>query len=224
MSVDGQRLAWTNTGPKSGKRQAGNVLGGSLLERANGAAVLIKNGTEAYAFGGPGSTLRWLPRGFGKESQEIKPPANLPEFSMGYGLAWDRQSSILGIVTLGDQGYFYRYDTQKHSWLSARPLQNRGILSIAFDSKTRTYVGISQYAKLVIFNELGEVQKEQSLADRLVDLRSTFDRGIPHADGLTLALHEGAVAIINVRKSSVTHIWTHELGSDRAQLTYKAGL
>lgn len=143
---------------------------------------------------------------------------------MGYGLALDKHSGILGIVTLGDQGYFYRYDTKSHSWLSARPLQNRGILSIAFDSKTRTYVGISQYGKLVTFNDLGEVQKEQPLADRLVDFRSTFDRGIPHADGLTLALHEGAVAIINVRKSKVTHIWTHELASDRAQLTYKAGL
>ncbi len=53
------------------------------------------------------------------------------------------------------------------------------------------------------------------------DLDSTYDKNNSRLEGLTLAVRDHTVAVVNVRNASVTHIWTCELGGRKAQLTYK---
>ncbi|RZL37906.1 MAG: DUF4124 domain-containing protein [Rubrivivax sp.] len=222
LSVDGDRLAWTNAGPRDGQRRDGSVRGGSIVEReAPGAAAVNDNGTEAYALQGNGATLAWLPKGFGGPAQKLHPPGNLPRLSWASGIAWDTRNGMLAIVTTGGgDGYFYRYDTRKHTWLDARALKTPNLLSLAFDPVSGKFVAISQDAELVTFNADGAVERVRPLAELLPGLRATFDR-VPHASGLTVAARGGLVAIVNVRKASVTHIWTYDSGTNRAQLTYK---
>ena len=222
LSIDGRRLPWTNSGPKDGKRYTGIVRGGGLGARhGGGPAVSSENGGEAYALEGNGSTLVWLPQGFGGASQKVEVPKSLPELSWGSGMAWDTRKGVLAIVSFGGEGYFYRYDTRKREWLGARSLQNRDLRGLALDASTGSYVAISDAAELVLFNERGEMDEVLPLAKLLPDLNTTFDRGNARPQGLTVAANGGVVAIINVRNASVTHIWTYELGSRKAQLTYK---
>ena len=221
LSIDGRRLAWTNTGPRDGKRYTGIVRGGGLRAAQNGAPAAIADGGEAYALEGNGGTLRWYPQGFGGPSKKVDWPDSLPPLSWGSGLAWDPRQGVLAIVSFGGEGYFYRYDTRQKKWLGARSLQNRDLLGLAYHPGTGGYVAVSDAGELLLFNDRGELDEVQPLAKLLPDLESTYDKGNSRLESLTVAADANAVALVNVRKGSVTHIWTYEPGSRKAQLTYK---
>ncbi len=221
ISTDGRRLPWTNTGPKDGKRFTGIVRGGTLGSTRGGPAAVREDGGEAYYFEGNGSTLVWAPKGFEGPTQKVALPANLPELSWGSGIAWDTRKEVLAIVSFGGEGYFYRYDTRNHQWLGARSLRNRDLYSLTLNAETGGYVAISEKAELVLFNERGELEEVQPLEKLLPDLDSTYDKGNGRLDSLTVAANGNAVAVVNVRNGTVTHIWTYEQGNRKAQLTYK---
>lgn len=70
ISVDGRRLAWTNTGPKDGKRYTGIVRGGTMSSLRSGPAAVREDGSEAYYLEGNGGTLVWAPKGFAGPTQK----------------------------------------------------------------------------------------------------------------------------------------------------------
>jgi hypothetical protein len=222
VSTDGRMLPWTNTGPRDGKRYTGIVRGGTLGSSGPGPAAVRPGGAEAYVLEGNGGTLVWAPKGIGGPTQKVEFPPDLPRLSWGSGLAWDTRREVLAIVSFGGEGYFYRYDTRNHKWLGARSLQNRDLHSLALNASTGGYVALSNKAELVVFNEHGELEEVQPLEKLLTDLDSTYDRGNGRLENLTVAARGDLVAVVNVRKGSVTHIWTYEQDSRKAQLTYKA--
>lgn len=222
VSTDGRRLPWTNTGPKDGKRYTGIVRGGGPFAMRNGGPAAVReDGREAYVLEGNGGTLLWFSQGLSGPSVKVALPPDLPDLSWGSGLAWDTRRNVLAIVSFGGEGHFYRYDTRARKWLGARSLQNRDLHSLALDPGSGRYFSISDRAELVVFNENGELEEVQPLAKVLPDLDSTYDRGNERMQGLAVAAGNGAVAILNIRDASVTHIWTYELGSRKGQLTYK---
>lgn len=222
MSIDGRRLPWTNTGPRDGKHYAGIVHGGGLraMNKYNAMAT-NDSGSEAFALEGNGGTLLWFPQGFGGPSKKLEMPAELPALSWGSGLAWDTRRGVLALVSFGGEGYFYRYDTRNRKWLGARSLQNRDLQGLSYSAANGGYVAISNTAELLVFSDQGEVEEIRPLAKVLPDLDSTYDRHNSRLEGLTAVADGNAVALVNVRNGSVTHIWTYELGSRKAQLTYK---
>lgn len=221
ISVDGRRLPWSNTGPRDGQRFTGVVQGGGLAASTGGAAVVSADGREGFRLEGNGGTLRWFPQGFGGPSQKIEVPKHLPPLSWGCGLAWDTTRGVLALVSFGGEGYFYRYDTRRRQWIDARSLNNRDLLGVAWNPATGGYAAISNEAELLLFNAEAELNEVLPLSKLLPDLNSTFDRGNRRLEGLTVAAQGQVVAIANVRDGTVTHIWTYELGSRKAQLTYK---
>lgn len=221
VSVDGRRLPFSNTGPRDGKRYTGIVRGGTL-SGLSGAAAVREDGREAYYLEGNGGTLVWAPEGLGGRKEKILLPPGLPPLSWGAGLAWDTRKGVLAIVSFGGEGYFYRYDTRRRQWIDARSLQNRDLMSLALDAKTGGYVAVSQAVELVRFNDRGELEDVQPLKDLLSDLGSTYDRGNRRPEGLYAVADGAACAVVNVGNGSVTHIWTYDERTRKAQLTYKA--
>ncbi|HEX5361527.1 MAG TPA: DUF4124 domain-containing protein [Fluviicoccus sp.] len=220
ISTNGQRLPWTNAGPKDGKRHTGIVNGG-MMSRIT-AMAYGKNGREAFMLKGNGGTLLWLPQGPEGPERPLEVPKNLPELSWGCGLAWDSRNGILAMVSFGSEGYFYRYDTNRQLWLDARSLNNKDLLGLTFDSSTNRYVGVTNYSELMIFNNHGETEEILPLKDKLKDLDSTYDRHNSSLRELTVAAARGnQVVLVNVHNGTVTHIWTYDLGKRTAQLTYK---
>jgi hypothetical protein len=221
VSTDGRRLAWTNTGPKDGKRHTGIVRGGTLGPHGGGPAVLREAGREAYYLKGNGGQLFRAPEGTSAASQEIPLAPSLPRLSWGSGMAWDTRKEVLAIVSFGGEGYFYRYDTRNHAWIDAHSLHNRDLYSLALNPASGGYISLSDRTELVLLTEQGELEEVQPLGELLADLGSTYDRGNARATGLQLAAHGKAVAIVNVRDGTVTHIWTYDQTRGKAQLTYK---
>jgi len=219
LSIEGRRLPWTNTGPKDAGRHAGIVRDGSVFGDGGGPAALHENGREAYTLEGNGGDLAWMPKGFGGPTQELRPPASLPPLSWGSAMAWDTRNGVLAIASQGGEGYFYRYDTRRHAWLGAVSLRDHDLLSLAFDTATGNYVGISDALDLLVFSSHGELQAVKPLAGLLP--ASTYNRSNPLSAALTVMARDGMVAIVKVSKATVTHIWTYELASGRAQLTFK---
>lgn len=227
IGLDGQRLAFTNTGPRAGKHHTGIVRGGRPGQREAGAGagagplVVRDDGREAFYLDGNGGTLVWAPDGLAGRKQHIAVPRHLPPLSSGTGLAWDQARGVLALVSLGGEGYFYLYDTRKHQWLDARSVQHHDLIGLALNGATGDYVAISDKAELVRFNAKGRLQDVQPLKDVLPDLDNTYDKANGALDSLLVAAQGPATAIVNVRDGKVTHIWTHDGQSGKAQLTYK---
>lgn len=223
LSIDGRRLAWTNTGPREGQRFSGIVRGGGIWARTKGAPAAVRDdGGEAYLLDGNGSDLLWFPNGFAGPKQKVELPKSLPPLSWGAALAWDQAKGVLGLVSFGGEGYFYRYDTRRREWLGATSLKDRDLTGLAHDPATGRYVGITNAAELLVFNERGDIDEVLPLIKQLADVGSVYDRNNARLDSLSVAVQGQLAAIINVRDNSVTHIWTYDLRARKAQLTYKA--
>lgn len=220
-SVDGRRLPFTNTGPKDGGRYNGIVRGGTLSAPRAGPAALGEDGRAAFYFEGNGGTLLWAPNGVSGPKEKVEFPANMPPLSWGAGLAWDTRRGVLGLVSFGGEGYFYRYDTRKRRWLDFHSLQNRDLISLSLNPDNGDFLAISDKNELVRFNSRGELEDVQPLDKLLTDLDSTYDKGNGSSKGLTAVAGGPAMAIVNVREGTVTHIWTYEPRARKAQLTYK---
>jgi hypothetical protein len=221
ISVDGRRLLFTNTGPPDGNRYTGIVRGGALGSPGAGPAAVSEDGREAYYLKGNGSTLVWAPDGLNGRTEKVQLPANLPPLSWGSGLAWNTRKGVLVLVSFGGEGYLYRYDTRNHKWLDSHSMQNRDFINISLNPMTGDYLAISEKAELERFNELGELQDLLPLGKLLPDLDSTYDKGNGRLDGLVVAADGAATALLNVRNGTVTHIWTYDQRTRKAQLTYK---
>lgn len=219
LSMDGRRLAWTNSGPKGGNPQAGQVRDAAMNIEEGGPVVLDTTGREAYALGSNGSHLVWMPRGLGGPQQELTPPAKLPRMSWASAIAWDTRTGVLAIASTGGEGSFYRYDTRRHAWLGAVALRNRDLVALACDAVTGNFVGITDQLELVTYDSQGNEQTVKSL-DGLLPAHARTQAG-----SLEVALHltvkDGVAAIVKIRRAQVTHIWTYAMASGIAQLTYK---
>lgn len=217
VTTDGRRVAWTNSGPKDGKRYGGVIRGSGSTQ----ALVVREDGLEAYALSGNGGDLLWYPKGLGGPSSPLSLPPDLPRLSWGNGLAWDTRSGILAIVSFGGEGHFYRYDTRQRRWLGARSLQDHDLMGLSFNPSSGGYASVSNTAELVLFSGKGEIEDVRPLAKILPDLDSTYDKHNERLEGLSVVAQGKALALIRIAKATVTHIWTYELDTRRAQLTYK---
>jgi hypothetical protein len=92
---------------------------------------------------------------------------------------------------------------------------------VSVNPATGDYVAISDKAELVRFNQRGDLEEILPLAKLLADLDSTYDKGNGRLDSLIVAADGAATALINVRNGTVTHIWTLDQSTAKAQLTYK---
>lgn len=225
LGTDGQRLPWSSAGPVNPQADSAEVLGGGPgSHQSLNALVLRADGREAYALRGNGGTLAWLPQGLAGPSQDVAPAPLLPPLSWAMAMAWDEARGVLVLVSSGADGMLYRYDTRRHAWLDAHPLNYRGVSGLAFNTATGGFVAATADAELLVLDADGVLQQVHPLAGAFDDLRTARQQSPSRVtlEGLQVAAQGSRVALFNVYAGRVSHIWTYDTDTRRAGLGYRA--
>jgi hypothetical protein len=218
VGLDGQKVRWTNGGPRVAADGTRDVL-------HQGKSIVLPSGT----------TVRLGPKGLdvlepGKAPSLRALPASLPEFSWAMDVAYDSHQGIVAVVSLGGEGFFYRYDLTRDQWLDARSMNNEDVTSLAYDAGARRYLGWTSYGQLLSIRPDGTLEGSAPLAKLLPGLGSIYDRGNQPVPRVGIAAHKGQVALVAFEKSAIGRspsatvdiIWTYDPKSGAASMTYKA--
>lgn len=228
LDVDGRTLRWTTAGPDAGTPPSSKVLGGGPLSgQSDSAAVVSADGQEAYYLTGNGGVLAWkmsAAGSFGRDAarQEVPPAPDLPRLSWASGLAWDEARGVLAIASHGSDAQFYRFDTRARRWLDAQPIKSRDVVSLAFNAATGGYAAVSSRADLLLLDARGGIEEVRPLDGVLPQLAEASQAAAHHFDGLQVFADGDLLALVNVMRGRVTHVWTYDWATRQALLTYKA--
>ena len=112
------------------------------LSRANHSATPIgmaisPDGREIYRLTKSGILV--FNRNTG-ESNNFDLPLNFPRLSRGTDLAYDSRRDLVSLVSLGGEGYLYRFDAQQRRWLDVRSLDNIDLKSLTYERTLDRYV------------------------------------------------------------------------------------
>lgn len=213
LATDLRRVPWTNAGPASPSAPTGARL-------SNGKLASAGSGKPAYKL--DGDELRMLPPdGSGRGTSVAPLPANFPKFSWPMDVAYDTRQDIVAVVTLGGEGFVYRFDARRNQWLDFRSLNNIDINSLAYDAGNRRYLAWTTEGELVILSDDGRVVSSKAIASQLSDLGSLYDKGNQRVPRLALVPQGDWLAMLNLTESSASHIWTLNLKTGQIKLTYK---
>ena len=73
------------------------------------------------------------------EQQNFDLPPYFPELSWGMDLTYDTKRDLVTLVSLGGEGYLYRFDAKQDRWLDVHSLNNTDLKSISYNLATDTY-------------------------------------------------------------------------------------
>jgi hypothetical protein len=115
-------------------------------------------------------------------------PDGFPPFSWPTGVVYDVDLDIVTVVTLGGEGFFYRYDARKKQWLDYRSLNNIDITSIAYDPQAKRYAAWTSEGALLSLSSKGEpLGRTKDLKSQLTGFGALYDRGNARPPPLMLA-------------------------------------
>lgn len=209
LTINNDFVEWTLQGPKADSKSA-YVNQGVVVSTKSNIIYKLQNGK-----------IESIDKSGAKHGSSAV-PQNLPEISWGTDITYDSKRDLLSIISFGGEGYLYRYFPAKDAWLDAYSAQNHDINSIFYDETMDRYVGWSASGEIVIFSGEGAYLKSKRVADKLVGYGRIYDRNNYRASPLKVIANGDSIALIAISGRSVTHIWSYDVSSDRAILTYKA--
>lgn len=159
--------------------------------------------------------------GTGKEMVATLPPS-FPAMSWPMDLAYDSKRHLVSVVTLGGEGFLYRYDVRKRQWLDARSLNNIDLSAITYDAAADRYFAWSHQGELLVISGDGDAVDSIRIATVLPGYQRLYDAANGPAKRLALAANNNHVALLAISDSKVSHIWHYRLGAPAAQLTWRA--
>jgi hypothetical protein len=223
LATDLRPVRWTNAGPRAPADAQAPLVNGKTLVLPSGV-YQVRAHEGLFVASKPGVTpqLRQLPQGF-------------PPFSWATDLAYDSQRGIVSVVSLGGEGFFYRYDVAKGEWLDFRSMNNIDVTSLTYDSAGQRYLGWLEYGILVAISPQGVVADRKEVRNRLPGLLSTIGNiEGPSLRRLTVVAKDGYVALMRIDEPRsaqgsmatvggglITHMWTYDPQRDVGWLTYK---
>jgi hypothetical protein len=222
ITTDLRPVRWTNAGPKTpADAQASLVNGKTLILPSGVYQVRPHEGLFVSSRPGAAAQLRPLPQGF-------------PPFSWATDLAYDPQRGIVSVVSLGGEGFFYRFDVAKGQWLDFRSMNNIDVTSLTYDSTRQRYLGWLEYGILIGISPQGVVTDRKEVRNRLPGMLSTIGNiEGPSLNRLTMVEKEGYIALMRIDEprsvqsmangggGPITHMWTYDPQRDVGWLTYK---
>jgi hypothetical protein len=84
-------------------------------------------------------------------------PTSFPSFSWPTGVAHDTDLDIVTVVTMGAEGYLYRYDARRKQWLDYRSMREIDVRSIAYDARRKLYVARTDSGSTLLISNQGKL-------------------------------------------------------------------
>lgn len=217
LTRDFQKRSYKNTGPSAPNEEKVPLL-------SNNRQVVSAAGDKVYDIGNGHNTLTVVDRS-SRLATSLPLPTNFPQFSWATGVAYDTHNDIVSVVTLGGEGFLYRYDARRNEWIDFRSLNNIDIKSFAYDSVGRRYLAWTENGDLLSISSDGALRSVMPrLAKQLQGFGRLYDGGNSSPPQLALAPRGSDIALIHIVGSSVSHIWSYDEKTGRVALTYKQGV
>jgi len=211
LATDHTKVQWTLTGATS-KVDKGYF--------GNGKIALSKSGKVIYKLNG--DELEIIDRERGRSYTPFFPP-NFPRFSWAMDLAYDTTRDLVTVVTLGGEGFLYRFDAKQEKWIDFRSLENIDIYSLAYDQKADRYVAWTGGGSLLFISGEGEALFTKNVMSKMEGFGRLYDRGNSQVPRMTVAPEGDDIALLYIGGNTVKRIWYYNVKTDSADLTYKAG-
>lgn len=211
LTRDWRQVAWSNAGP-----QALVPPGQTLLPE--GKVALSPSGQQVYVLGSDALQVVDLRT---REMVAVPLPTSFPSFSWATDLAYDVDQDIVTVVSLGGEGYLYRYDAKRQKWLDHRSLSNVDITALAYDPLGKRYVAWTSDGELVFISNQGKALGSKRLRQQLSGFGATHDGNNGSPPRLTLAPRGPRIALVHIGGRGVAHIWTYDETTGQVLLTYK---
>lgn len=208
LTTEFRKARWTLAGPVGKEERA--YLG-------DGKVALSESGKTLYRLTRDQLEVVDLATG---QATVAALPGNFPRFSWAMDIAYDTRRKIVSVVSLGGEGFLYRFDTGQRRWLDFRSLNNIDILSLAYDQKTDRYVAWTDQGSLVFISGEGAAMFAARVLPRLEGFGRLYDRGNARAPRLLLAPNADDIALVYVRGNAVSRIWQYNVKTGNAVLTY----
>lgn len=206
---DLQAVPWTLQGPKTRKAPLFVATDKQAIDR------------QGRLFQLSGHELRISDRHTG-EVLESAMPDDFPRLSWPTALAYDSHRDLITLVSLGGEGFIYRYDTKRGAWQDFRSLQQIDLQSLAYDQTNDRYVGWTSWGSLFFMSGDGvPLGSKEKISDRLTGFKRLYDSDNRPAPPVLLVPNGDQLAIVALEGNEVAAIWYYDLELDVAQLTYR---
>ena len=154
-------------------------------------------------------------------------PRRFPELSWGTDIAYDSKRDLVSLVSLGGEGYLYRFDARKRRWLDMRSLDNIDIKSLTYDRNSDRYVAWAEDfgsvgGNLLFISGNGELLFQESIGDRMTELYQHRDRFDAKPTAVEIFARGNNIALMTYSGNSLQYVWHYDLAEDTIQLTYKS--
>lgn len=209
-STDFHKVVWRNNGPAD--------AGAAQAMLLNGKAVLSGSGKQVYQIVQDGLQVMDLGS---RQTTALPLPPTFPAFSWAMDLAYDTALDVVTVVSLGGEGFLYRYDAKARRWLDHRSLDNVDIHALAYDPRGKRLVAWTVDGELMVMSSQGIPQSRKRILKQLTGFSALFDGNNERAPRLALAPRGSHIALIHLDSGHVTNIWTYDQASGRVQLTYR---
>ncbi|NLR74163.1 hypothetical protein [Leeia aquatica] len=210
LATDGSKVRWTLSGP----------AGHADKTYPEGKLTAPEAGRPLYRLS---SDQLEVADSAGGSATAITLPPNFPRFSWAMDLAYDDKRNIISVISLGGEGFLYRFDAKARRWLDFRSLNNIDLFSLAYDRKMDRYVAWTDQGSLLFISGDGNAQGSKEIASRLEGFGRLYDRGNERMPRLTLAPNGDDIALLYLQGGSVKRIWHYNVKTDKVLLTYTAG-
>jgi hypothetical protein len=211
LTRDLRKVSFRNDGTSKGPQRGQNLF-------ADNKIAVSGSGRQVYTLSDAGLHMADTQSGW----KALLPlPSQFPAFSWATAVAYDSDLDIVTVVTLGGEGFLYRYDAKRGQWLDYRSLNNVDITSLSYDTQARRYAGWSTNGELLFISGKGEPLGSKALKAQLLGFGTLYDGGNARMPSLMLAPRGSQLALVYVRDGDASMIWTYDEKTGQAQLTYK---
>lgn len=147
-------------------------------------------------------------------------PPNFPQFSHPTGVAYDTRHNIVTVVSLGGEGFLYRFDAKKKRWIDFRSLREIDIFSLSYDQMLDRYVAWTSSGKLLFINSDGAAMFNRRVVDRLLGVNRFCDVSSSWEIRMTVFPRGNDIALVCISGGVVKGVWYYDVNADTALLTY----